>query len=95
MDIPVTLACSLCPEGEKFKVPVGTEGIATMREHLRQEHDIPEPVAPPCPGCAQPAKYVMTDQAFCGNDDCRVIAWNPTKTMDEMMDNSQVVEFGD
>lgn len=51
-----------------------------------------EPVGLVCPGCQQPAKFALTGQAFCGNDDCKIIAWNPSKTFDELMDSNQVVD---
>jgi hypothetical protein len=33
---------------------------------------------PSCPRCGKPAVLVVgTEQAFCGNEQCRVLAWNP------------------
>ena len=37
-----------------------------------------------CPGCEQPAAAALGEQAFCGNGDCHVMAWNPSKTLEEM-----------
>jgi hypothetical protein len=33
--------------------------------------------APLCPGCDRPPLFALTTQYWCGNDDCRVIVWNP------------------
>lgn len=31
-----------------------------------------------CPGCLKPAAFrIVGQQAFCGNDDCKVLAWEP------------------
>jgi hypothetical protein len=48
-----------------------------------------EPVGLNCPGCGKFAAIVMQggEQAFCGNDDCSVMAWNPTKSLRQMVDS--------
>lgn len=39
-----------------------------------------------CPACEQIAAIVISDQqAFCGNDECPVLMWNPAKTLAELM----------
>lgn len=39
-----------------------------------------------CPACEQIAATVISDQqAFCGNDECPVLMWNPAKTLAELM----------
>lgn len=37
-----------------------------------------------CPGCGEnPMLAVSAEQAFCGNDDCRVMVWNPSQTAEQ------------
>lgn len=52
---------------------------------------------PVCPGCGQPpmqfAVPLVPEQAFCGNDQCHVIMWDPTKTLDELVADSQTVNL--
>lgn len=38
---------------------------------------------PDCPMCGQPPQIQLTDQAFCGNDECRVFMWIPSRTQAE------------
>jgi hypothetical protein len=33
----------------------------------------------------------MPGQAFCGNDDCNVLTWNPTNTAEENLGNAGFV----
>jgi hypothetical protein len=43
------------------------------------------PVGPDCPECGTWAEFLVGDnQAFCGNDDCRILMWDPTMTRAEM-----------
>lgn len=53
-----------------------------------------EPVGLICPGCEQPALLALSQQAFCGNDECPIISWNPEKTLDELMDDNHIVDLG-
>ncbi len=50
-----------------------------------------------CPGCQQPAAIVLAGgaQAFCGNDDCAVFAWNPTKTIEELAAGMRQIRLPD
>lgn len=44
-----------------------------------------EPVGNSCPGCGEPAELeVGTEQFFCGSNDCHVLMWNPTLTLEEL-----------
>lgn len=45
-----------------------------------------QPVGMACPSCHQPAAIAFAEQAFCGNDDCRIVTWDPSKTLDENLD---------
>ncbi len=45
------------------------------------------PMGLECPGCGQLAAFALTTQAFCGNDECGVMMWNPTKTLEEMAED--------
>lgn len=41
---------------------------------------------PRCPVCSSrpvPHLPINVDQAFCGNDDCHIIAWEPGKSLDD------------
>jgi hypothetical protein len=39
-------------------------------------------LSPRCPACDQPPiMRLADDQAFCGNDDCHVLIWNPLKDL--------------
>lgn len=54
-----------------------------------------EPQGYTCPGCGQPAAIALSGQAWCGNDECHVMAWNPDKTLEEMAADIQQVSFPD
>lgn len=43
-------------------------------------------MTPNCPHCGQPPLFVFGEgtQAWCGNTDCDVLAWNPTQTTEEL-----------
>jgi len=49
---------------------------------------------PDCPVCSHPPVMMFGGgtQAFCGNDDCGVLCWNPSLSLDE---NLQDVGFAD
>lgn len=38
---------------------------------------------PDCPMCGQPPQILLSDQAFCGTDDCQVFMWIPSRTARE------------
>jgi hypothetical protein len=44
---------------------------------------------PDCPLCGHPPGLVLVGdvQAFCGNDACRVMCWNPSRTRAENLDD--------
>lgn len=44
----------------------------------------PTLATPDCPRCGQPPKLELgDDKAFCGNDDCDVFCWDPTRTREQ------------
>jgi hypothetical protein len=56
---------------------------------------MPEVLTPRCPLCDEPPMMVFGGgtQAFCGNDDCTLICWDPSKTLDDNLLNAGVVRF--
>lgn len=46
-----------------------------------------EPIGLHCPECGQPPRFVIAGggQAFCGNDACRILMWDPAQTRAEML----------
>lgn len=46
-----------------------------------------EPQGVFCPGCQKPAAMFGGGMAWCGNDACHVLNWNPEKTLDELAAN--------
>lgn len=49
-----------------------------------------------CPLCSQPPKFMLSElQLFCGNDDCSVINWNGTQSLDENLMNAQMHNLPD
>lgn len=49
-------------------------------------------VTPNCPVCDQPPKLVISPtQAFCSNDDCRALMWDPQQPADVQLANEQQV----
>ena len=49
---------------------------------------------PDCPDCGHPPRLRVSDhQAFCGNDDCRCVMWNPTRTRAQNMADPVVVSL--
>lgn len=61
---------------------VRPEARAILRQALQAQVDLmPVVVTPFCPGCdALPQMMLSTTQAFCGDDECRVVMWNMTPT---------------
>ena len=51
-----------------------------------------EILTPRCPQCDSPPMMVFGGgtQAFCGNDDCNTLTWNPTHSLDQ---NLMAVNF--
>jgi hypothetical protein len=53
-----------------------------------------EPVTPGCPLCGKPPLFAAgPTQAFCGNDDCTLICWDPSLSLDENLLDAGVVNF--
>ena len=54
-----------------------------------------EILTPGCPICGEPPMMVFGDgtQAFCGNDDCRLLCWNPTVSAAGNLANANVVDW--
>lgn len=47
-----------------------------------------------CPGCGHLAVFLVGDrQAFCGNDDCVVLTWDPAKTVAELEANMHEIDL--
>lgn len=50
-----------------------------------------DPLGLECPGCGQHAIFQITgQQAFCGNDDCQVLAWEPAKDALQLVNRTTV-----
>jgi hypothetical protein len=43
-----------------------------------------EPIGLHCPECGELAVFTFAEQAFCANDGCRILMWDPTMTREEM-----------
>lgn len=54
-----------------------------------------EILTPRCPLCDSLPVMVFGggSQAFCGNDDCTLLMWTPTKGLDENLTDADVVKF--
>ena len=50
---------------------------------------------PDCPVCSQPPVIVIpgSTQAFCGNGDCNVLMWNPSKSIDDNLLDAGFVDL--
>jgi hypothetical protein len=47
-----------------------------------------------CPRCGRLAVFLIGDrQAFCGNDDCSILMWDPSKTAAENEADMQVIDL--
>jgi hypothetical protein len=47
-----------------------------------------------CPVCEQSAVIVVSEaQAFCGNDECVVLAWDPRLTREQFHADCQEIEL--
>lgn len=53
------------------------------------------PAGASCPGCGELAEYVMPGgvQAFCGNKNCRVFAWDMDKTPEELIADMGTIDL--
>lgn len=50
---------------------------------------------PDCPLCGHPPQLVVgSAQAFCGNDECRALLWDPTSTPAENRADMGEVDLG-
>ena len=55
-----------------------------------------QPIGLRCPGCDQPPALVLDagHQCFCGNtESCRVVMWDSTKTLAELAEDPQWLEW--
>lgn len=53
-----------------------------------------EPAGLTCPGCGELAAYALgNSQAFCGNDDCAILIWDPGKTAEELHADMHFVDL--
>jgi hypothetical protein len=57
--------------------------------------DRPEFPTPVCPLCSSPPAMVIgPTQAVCGNaDDCPILIWNPSATLEENLTNAGFADF--
>jgi len=48
-----------------------------------------------CPGCGRHAMMILGGgtQAFCGSDDCSILMWDPTKTLEELMADMHEIDL--
>jgi hypothetical protein len=46
-----------------------------------------------CPGCGEHAAMALSDQAWCGNEACAVLAWNPNRTLTELTEDIRRVDL--
>ncbi len=54
-----------------------------------------KPATPLCPLCSQLPYAVLGGgtQAFCATDDCKVITWDPTKPVDELLTDIAFIDL--
>jgi len=62
-----------------------------LAEHLGGPDDIlggDQPIGPWCPWCGEPPRFILPGQgdAFCGNESCGMLKWDPTKTYPQMLE---------
>jgi len=51
------------------------------------------PIGLNCPGCGDLGDQLGTSQAFCWNKACRILMWDPVKTLDEMIDGLRIIDL--
>lgn len=52
------------------------------------------PVGMHCPGCGRPPGWLVgSSQAMCENTACKILFWDPAKTMDELLDDFATVDL--
>lgn len=51
--------------------------------------------SPDCPVCGHPPAFLLGNQAFCGNDDCTCLSWNPTITPAENLAGASKIDVED
>jgi len=55
---------------------------------------MPEILTPNCSLCGQPPLFSFGgEQAFCGNDDCALILWDPSVSLEDNLMDAGVVQF--
>jgi hypothetical protein len=53
-----------------------------------------EILTPGCPLCGQLPLFALGPaQAFCGNDDCTLILWNPSLSLDANLTDAKMVHL--
>ena len=53
-----------------------------------------EILTPRCPFCGEPPKFIVgITQAFCGNDTCELLCWDPTLSLDVNLMNARGVDW--
>lgn len=51
-------------------------------------------VSPDCPMCGNPPIIVLgAEFAMCGEEKCRTVSWNPSRTIAHNMSNVNEIEF--
>jgi hypothetical protein len=52
-----------------------------------------QPLGLRCPGCEEDAALALSVQAFCGNDECHVMCWNPEQTLQQFAETAESIEL--
>lgn len=53
-----------------------------------------QPIGLECPGCGSPPDLVISAaQAFCGNNQCRILFWDPGKSIAELAASMKVINL--
>ena len=51
-------------------------------------------MTPRCPFCDCPPEFMIgATQAFCGNDECTLLMWNPMVSLDDNLMDAGVIHF--
>jgi hypothetical protein len=61
----------------------------------RWRTDVAEFLTPACPLCGQAPRWLLGGgtQAFCGNDDCTILTWDPSQSLDDNLLDTQFVRL--